>query len=131
MKERFDRFMYGRYGSDQLSKLLLGVCFACLILNIFTGSRLLYLIAVVMLVFAYIRIFSKDHTRRYAENMKYLQIRDRILKKLGLTEKQIQQRKMYHIYHCPGCSQKIRIPRGKGRIEITCPKCGNKFTKNS
>ena len=53
MRDRFNQFMYGRYGSDELSKLILGLCFVCLILNMFTGSRYLYLVAIALLVISY------------------------------------------------------------------------------
>ena len=67
----------------------------------------------------------------YAENQKYLALENRLRRFWGQKRYLIQQRKEYHIYKCPGCKQKIRIPRGKGKISIRCPKCGEEFIKNS
>lgn len=131
MRERFQRFMNGRYGGDELSKTIMGLCLACLILNLILGRSGLYWLALVLLGISYFRMFSRDYARRYAENQKFLQMKEQVLSKLGLTRRQIEQRKTHHIYRCPSCKQKIRIPRGKGKICITCPKCRTEFTKKS
>lgn len=131
MKDRLNRFMRGRYGTDELSRFLLALFIACVIINAFTRTNLFYAVSLGILVVCYYRMFSRNHAARYAENQKYLSIKDRVLSKLGLTARQREQRKKYHIYHCPSCKQKIRIPRGKGKICITCPKCGREFTKKS
>lgn len=131
MKERLIRFMNGRYGADELSRFILGLCFACLIVNMFTGFAGVYLLAILLLGVSYFRMFSKDYAKRYAENQKYLSMKERVLSSLGLTKRQREQRKVYHIYRCPSCKQKIRIPRGKGKIRITCPKCKHEFEKKS
>ena len=65
------------------------------------------------------------------ENRKYLEITSKIRRRFTRDKNIVKQLKDYHIYSCPGCGQKIRIPRGKGRIEISCPKCHTKFVKNS
>lgn len=131
MKERLNRFMRGRYGTDELSRFLLVLFIACVIINAFTRTNIFYAVSLALLVVCYYRMFSRNHAARYAENQKYLSIKNRVLTKLGLTARQRDQRKKYHIYHCPSCRQKIRIPRGKGKICITCPKCGREFTKKS
>ena len=64
-------------------------------------------------------------------DQKYLALENRLRRFWGQKRYLIQQRKEYHIYKCPGCKQKIRIPRGKGKISIRCPKCGEEFIKNS
>ena len=84
-----------------------------------------------LIIYTYYRVLSRDYAKRSAENQKYLaktqKIRMRFQKEKGMME----QRKTHHIYKCPGCGQKIRIPRGKGKIEIECPKCHVKFIKRS
>lgn len=131
MKERFTRFMSGRYGADELSRFMLGLCFVLLIVNMFTGAGIVYILALVLLVFCYYRMFSRNYTARYSENQKYLTYQEKFLSAIGMTKRQRDQRKIYHIYHCPKCKQKIRVPRGKGKICITCPKCKNEFVKKS
>lgn len=131
MKDKFIRFMMGRYGLDQFSKFLLGVSFIFLLMNIFGGHGLFYILAVLALIYCYFRIFSKNHPKRYEENVKYLYYRDKVKNTFSREKSNINQRKQFHIYTCKDCGQKIRIPRGKGRIEVTCPKCGYKFVKRS
>lgn len=134
MKEKFIRFMQGRYGVDQLSKFTMGVAVVAIVLSLFvrgTGGALLNTIGILAIVYTYFRIFSKDIQRRYAENQKYLSLTGKIRQWIYKEKNIMEQRKTYHIYSCPGCGQKIRIPKGKGRIEIDCPKCHTKFIKNS
>lgn len=134
MREKFQRFMYGRYGSDQLSQAMLVGVIVCFVLQLFTkgwGDTLLNALAWVILIVSYYRMFSKNHTKRWAENQKFLSFRNRIMGDVNRQKNYAQQRKTHHIYKCPGCSQKIRVPRGKGKIEITCPKCKTSFVKRS
>ena len=79
--------------------------------------------------------FSKNIYKRAAENEKYLQFISRFKRKNGSTTynntQNAEQKKYYKYFKCPGCSQKIRIPRGHGKIEIKCPKCNTKFIRKS
>ena len=79
----------------------------------------------------YFRIFSRNIQQRYAENQKYLQMTSKFRFRFNKEKNLMKQRKTHHIYSCPGCGQKVRIPRGKGKIEIECPKCHTKFVKRS
>ena len=119
MRDKFNRFMQGRYGVDAFARFTMGVALVAIILSIFfsNGSRigaLLDTFGLLVLLYTYYRMLSRDIQKRYAENEKYL-----------------AATKTHHIYSCPGCGQKIRIPRGKGKIEIECPKCHTKFVKRS
>ena len=76
-------------------------------------------------------MFSRNISKRYAENQKYLAIENKVRHFFGQKKYIQQQRKEFHIYSCPQCKQKIRIPRGKGKVSIRCPKCGNEFIKKS
>ncbi len=130
MKEKLARFMYGRYGVDQFGRFLMGVVMVLLILSIF-GPRLFYILAIGLMVYAYYRMFSKQIYKRSGENQKYLQYEWKVKGWFGKKKRELKQLKTHHIYKCPNCRQKIRVPRGRGRIAITCKKCGNEFIKKS
>jgi predicted SprT family Zn-dependent metalloprotease len=110
---------------------MLGVCLVLLLLNMFIRLQPLYLVALVILGLCYYRMFSKDYARRSAENQKYLSSVWKVKSRAALLKKRVVESRDYHIYRCPSCGQKIRIPRGKGHIRITCPKCRNEFEKKS
>ena len=123
--------MQGRYGADQMGQMLSAVSMVFLILSLFSRNQGWFLLAVIGIVYNYFRMFSKNISKRYAENQKYLTMTAGIRRKLASWKSQLAQRKMYHIYRCPGCKQKIRVPRGRGKIEIRCPKCNTRFVKKS
>ena len=147
LRYRFANFMYGRYGSDALSRFMSAAVLVFLILSWITRLRLLNTVALVLLVLIYMRMFSKNIQARYKENQKFLAVKNRIARAFGdpkntfsksgfdrIREKwsrSVAEHKAYHIYRCPACGQKIRIPRGKGHIMVTCPKCRREFAKNS
>ena len=135
MKEQIGRFMAGRYGNDKLNQFMMAVFLGCAVLNLFVRnayvSTVLNSWECLLILLVYIRMFSRNISKRYAENQKYLALENRLRRFWGQKRYLIQQRKEYHIYKCPGCKQKIRIPRGKGKISIRCPKCGEEFIKNS
>lgn len=130
MKEKLYRFMQGRYGNDQFNRFLMLVLFVLLVISMF-GPRLLYIPCLLLLGYTYFRIFSKDIYKRRAENAVYLRYEYRVKQFWATWRRDMQQRKTHHIYRCPSCKQKIRIPRGKGKIEIRCPKCNRTFVKRS
>lgn len=131
MKEKFYRFMQGRYGQDQFSKFLVGAAVACIILNLLIRNSVLYWGAWILLIYGYFRIFSKNHQARYAENQRYLNATAKFRYWLDQQKKLANERKYHHIYTCPKCKQKIRIPKGKGKIMVRCPKCQHEFQKRS
>lgn len=131
MKRRWMEFMSGRYGADQLSRFTLAVSLVLLVANIFTNLRIVYLAALVVLAWCYYRMFSRNIAKRSAENQKYLNAVWKLKVRFGKFRNRVVQSKDYHIYKCPSCGQKIRIPRGKGKICITCPKCRTEFQKKS
>lgn len=129
-REKVARFMVGRYGQDQFNKFLMGCCGVCLILSLFRVPYVYYA-GLLFLVYAYFRMLSRNYYKRQKENGIYLKATYKIRTKWGQIRREMQQRKTHHIYRCPDCKQKIRVPRGRGKIEIRCPKCNCKFIKNS
>ena len=136
MREKFIRFMQVRYGVDAFARFTMGVALVLIILSVFFGSRsrtgaLLDTLGLLVILYTYYRMLSRDIGKRSRENQKYLSVTSGIRQRFFREKNIMQQRKEYHIYSCPGCKQKIRIPRGKGKIEIECPKCHTKFIKKS
>lgn len=134
MREKLIRFMQGRYGAygpDSLNRVLLIGALAAMVLSIFTGWDILYLVALAALVYSYFRLFSKNYTKRYAENQLFLKSTEGIRQFFNTQKRMMRQRKTHHIYKCPNCKQKIRIPKGKGKIAVKCPKCSTEFIKQS
>ena len=119
IREFLYRFMRGRYGTDELGKVSLYIsCILCIISSL-TDWILLYYLGMIGLIYSMYRCFSKDINRRMLENQRFL-------KRLNLDKVRFEQRKEYKIFKCKSCGRNIRIPRGKGKIEVTCPACGNK-----
>lgn len=131
MKERIRRFMAGRYGIDELSKLCTGVSLIIMMISVFTRWTIFYVLGLALLLYAYWRAFSKNVAKRYEENQKYRSWRYQQVVKWEQWKKQREGRKIYRYYNCPQCKQKVRVPKGKGKICITCPKCRKEFVKRT
>lgn len=130
MKEKIYRFMMGRYGNDRLNQFLLIVAMAFMILSMF-GVPFCYLFGIGVMGYAYFRMLSRNFYKRQKEYFAYLRYETKIKQKWAVFKRDRKQRKTHHIYRCPSCKQKIRIPRGRGKVEIRCPKCSATFIKRS
>lgn len=123
LRDGFRRFMTGRYGSDKLNMVILAAGVITWLISLFiphSGIRLLMMLAYYFLMgWAIFRMLSRNTYKRYQENRKFLQC----LEKLKDRE--------HRYYDCPRCRQQVRVPRGKGKIAITCPKCKEKFVKKT
>ena len=131
MRDKIYRFMQGRYGTDDFYKFLFWIALIGIVINWFFKSQLLSFAVTLILVYAMYRVLSKNHSVRYAENQRYLQATAKIRYWFDQQKKLMEERKYHHIYTCPKCRQKIRIPKGKGKIMIRCPKCHHEFQKRS
>ncbi|MEF2968545.1 hypothetical protein V3851_22240 [Paenibacillus sp. M1] len=130
MKERLRQFMMGRYGMDHYGRFLYIASIVCLILGMFL-SPLLTLLAFALLIYQYFRMFSRNFYKRGQENNAYLAIRHRITGWFRTKKQQVAQRKTHRFYKCPSCKQTLRVPKGKGKISITCSKCHTQFVRKS
>lgn len=163
LSDGFRRFMTGRYGSDQLSRFLMLLTLVMLVLNMIFGARtsVFYYLVWILIIYAYFRMFSKNIEKRYNENTRYLQLKEKVLNRFrggrssgGYsgsasgsrdsyqnyrqayqnargTGQTMRSDKEHRIFRCPDCNQRVRVPRGRGKIEITCPRCGHVFIKRS
>ena len=122
-KMAFMRFMSGRYGTDKLNMVLLTAGLIFSLVGLFVRLPLLNLCCMLLsyglLGYSLFRTFSRNTYKRYQENRKFLMLLDRV------------KDRQHRYFDCPRCRQVVRVPRGKGKIAITCPKCGEKFIKKS
>lgn len=130
LRYKLARFMYGRNGTDQLNRAILAVTFAAMVLSLFARTRIFYYIALLGLIITYYRMLSRNIYKRQAENQKYLNLTAGIRNTIAKKKRQSQD-KEHRYFECPSCKQTVRVPRGRGKIEITCPKCRTSFIKKS
>lgn len=134
MREKFVRFMQGRYGergADEFSRFIAGVALVAAVLSLLIRNSVWSYLVLLLLVYYYYRLFSRNYSKRYAENQKFLTLKNKFTYKFSQQKSEMAQRKTHHIYRCPSCRQKIRVPKGKGKIIVTCPKCRTEFQKKS
>lgn len=130
MKEKLYRFMQGRYGMDGLNNGILTLCVILLVINIFADNVFLSVLTGLLWVLCVYRMFSKNIYKRYNENQKYLNYMKPLERYKTLLEKQKDDPE-HKYFRCPSCKQLVRVPRGRGKITITCPKCKKEFDKKS
>ena len=119
----FRQFMAGRYGHDKLNSVMLwigvAIVLVAMIVPIPLINLLLHMLAYGLMGFSLFRCFSRNTYKRYRENRKFLMLVDRL------------KDRDHRYYECPRCRQPVRVPRGKGKIAISCPKCKEKFIKRT
>ena len=119
---RLARFFQGRTGVDALGRTVTWIALILMIITMITHSNIAYLLAMACLIYSFWRMLSKNYQKRYAENAKFL----------ALTSKlrfNFCQYRTYKVFKCPNCKQKLRVPRGRGKIQITCNRCRTQFIK--
>ena len=131
MREKFRQFMIGRYGTDGLNQFLSIASLVLLLIAIVSRISLFTWLSAAPLLFCCYRTFSRNISKRTEENYKFYTLKDRVDGKFRGLKEQWANRKIYHYYRCPQCRQKLRVPRGRGRIQISCPRCGTQFIKKS
>ena len=117
------RFMMGRYGTDKLNMVILGTGLVFSLVSMFIRyapvNLALMVISYGLMGWAIFRTLSRNTYKRYQENRKYLMFLQKI------------KDKDHRYFDCPRCRQQVRVPRGKGKIAISCPKCREKFIRKT
>ena len=134
MRNWLRKVMTGRYGVDEFSRFLNTTAMLSLVLSVLFNNGLsvfFLLLSFGSLIWNYIRMFSRNTYKRRAENNAYLTIRYNLTRKVSGLKQRMQQKKYYRFYKCPKCGITTRVPKGKGKIRITCPKCGESFVRKS
>lgn len=131
MREKLYRFMVGRNGMDQFCRFLSYAALVVVILNIFFRSSILWTIALLLIIYCDFRMLSRKLEKRRYENSRYLRISYRVTSGFRNWLDRQKQRRDFCFFRCPSCHAMLRVPRGKGRIRVTCRKCGNAFEKRT
>ena len=122
-KQWLQRFMMGRYGTDKLNMWILGtgvvLCLISVFIRFAPANLALTPGSYILMIWALFRTFSRNTYKRYRENRRFLMFLDRI------------KDREHRYFDCPKCRQPVRVPRGKGKIMITCPKCKEKFQRKT
>ena len=136
MFEKFRKFMVGRYGVDQLSNGLNLLFMLMVIVGLLSDNKMFLYLALIPMIYNYYRIFSKNFSKRYNENRIYTNFMapyynfiDKIKNKIQKQQK--RDYKNYKYFTCKSCKQELRIPKGKGKVTITCPRCKHSFDGRS
>ena len=131
LKDKFRRFMVGRYGTDELNRFILTIVLVMVLCNLLLRSGLLVWTELLLLLLSYLRMFSQNTGARFKENQTFLNLRFRAQETTKNLKPRIEEARKYKIFKCPNCGQKLRIPRGHGKISIHCRKCGCDFERRS
>jgi len=130
IRNALQRFMYGRYGNDTLNNFLLVLFLVLYVLYAITSFYLFNLLSTVVLVWEVFRMLSRNHAKRRAENAKFNELAAPVIKWWRLR-RTIRRDKDHVYFKCPSCAQQLRVPRGKGKITVTCRSCGAVFQEKS
>lgn len=128
---KMQRFMYGRYGSDELGRFLMIAAIVLVLLSVIEPLRFLYFAALALMIWSMFRCCSKNITKRRAELNKYLKIAEKPKLWLRQRKRMWNDRNTHCYIKCRGCKMYMRVPKGKGKIKVKCPKCGKEFLKKT
>ena len=131
MQDKLRDFMIGRYGNDGMNRFLAGAGLVVFLLSSLFRSLLLRWLAYGLLGWSIYRMFSRNTAKRSQENAVFYAFRRKFSADAQEKKLEWSQRDQYRYFRCPQCGQKLRVPTGRGKIEITCPKCSREFIKKS
>lgn len=131
LQESIRRFMQGRNGVDILSRDLNLFALFLMVLDTLFNTYILYILGVILFAWTIYRMCSRNIQKRAIENAAYTAFRGKIFSWFKTKWQHLSNSKKYHYYKCPSCKQNLRVPKGKGKIDIACPKCGTHFIKKT
>ncbi len=127
IREGLSRFMYGRYGSDQLGRAVLFVSIILLFLTYATGFVPFWYLSIAGYIWAFYRVFSRNTQKRSQENQLYLSKTEKLRREVRQARVRFRNRKQYKYFRCPQCRARLRLTRGVGEKSVTCRQCGHTF----
>lgn len=129
--KRLNDWMRGRNGADELGNTVVAISIIVLFINVFAKTRVLAVGALVMAIYGCWRMSSKNVAARRKENREFLKAFAPALRWIKNPKASVQEQREYKHLTCPHCGQQMRVPRGKGKMRVTCPTCKKKFEARS
>jgi len=126
-RERFARFMAGRYGIDRLYHFLIIICFILIVVNLFVRSIVISTLEFAVLIYATYRVLSRNVYKRQRENLAFLKLWEKPSEFFKLLKCKFRDRKTHVYKKCPACKNNLRLPKQKGKHTVVCPCCRNRF----
>ena len=120
---KLGRFMYGRYGVDEISNIAVIIGVILLALSYALSFPLLYIASIAVTFWSFWRCFSKNVTKRAKERQWFLSKKQKIKNKIKFKKDLHKMKKTHRLYKCKNCKTILRVPKGVGKIKITCAKC--------
>ena len=130
IRNALQRFMYGRYGTDQMNIFLIGVYLVLHLFYILTEVPIFYWVSFSLLIYVLFRTLSRNLEKRRGENVRFLQKAGPVIQWFRFR-RTVHRDKEHRYFKCPSCGQHLRVPRGKGKITVTCRSCGASFQEKS
>lgn len=136
-KDRLIRFFQGRNGTDDLARAASWAALVFVILSTVLAkaspalSSILWGVSIAGIIYSFFRMFSKNVNKRRAENWKFVAWKQKIKRWFAARKQRIKDHKTHCYFRCPKCKTRMRVPRGKGRVQVTCKTCGEKFIKKT
>ncbi|AEF83960.1 Zn-finger domain protein [Treponema primitia ZAS-2] len=130
-RAKLERFMRGRYGQDELNRVLSAAALAFCFVSIITRHLVPSSLSMILVIICIFRSFSRNTGARIREANYYFSLKSKGIRFFGGVADKVRQRLTHRIFTCPSCGQRCRVPKGKGRIRITCKRCGAKFIKKT
>ena len=127
IKEKLIKFMTGRYGVDQLYYAMFALWVVLTLVNIKVDSLILMAVSDVFIVLAIFRGFSRNISRRTAENEKFLKVWNPVKRKVRLLYRRIREIRVHRFRKCPHCKKTLQLPIKRGKNTVKCPRCQEKF----
>ena len=127
IKEKLVKFMTGRYGVDQLYYAMFALWVVLTLVNIKVDSLILMAVSDVFIVLAIFRGFSRNISRRTAENEKFLKVWNPVKRKVRLFYRRIREIRVHRFRKCPHCKKTLQLPIKRGKNMVKCPRCQEKF----
>lgn len=131
LKSKLQVWMQGRYGTDKLTVFLNSAALLLILLSSFIPLRFLYILSLAALVWSCIRCYSRNIAARRKELDAYMHLSSPIRNRIALWCRKFKDRKAYRYFSCKQCKTLIRVPVGRGKIKIVCPKCGTTAVKKT
>jgi hypothetical protein len=129
LQYKLQLFLADRYGQDEMSKYLIAAALVLCLVSIFAWGAVLYPVSLVIFAYSIFRTLSKNEAARRRELQWFMRAKQSVARGVKNRLQQFRERKTHSYYKCPRCRNTLRVPKVRGRIEISCPKCHASFER--